>query len=230
MIIPNESADGREAGPLGTEKLAMFFRVSLLVVLAALAGGCPDARGPGPDGEHFVEPGRVGADRHSFSMIPPEGFSQAKAGPFHFMSFLGPPGNGFTPNINVTARGDGGLEFDDALPRIQKALVWLLKDYQTVEERVAMLDGRRCYRISGTFDWKGVEVRNLQYFIPGDDDNVFVVTYAAEVARYDEMLAGFEASALTVRVGPSDRPEPRPGTGAAGDHEAVSGNAVGEAR
>ena len=69
-----------------------------------------------------------------------------------------------------------------------------------VQEGLTHVSGEKAYFVSGTFTWEGQKVRNLQYFIRGQNKRVYVLTFAAPLATFDKHRPVFEHAAQTVII------------------------------
>lgn len=180
----------------------------LAVALMALAvSGCtpPQPRytidespGGGSAARDADQPSRVYKAGEAFSVVPPKGYVPENPGRSFLLAFVGPRVDGFGINFNVhRERGSVAASPDKA----KSILRWLLRDYRPLEEGYAIIDGRACYWLSGTFRWQGRMVRCLQYFLASHDgDDLYVLTYAAPVEAFDAHRRTFEDSALTARA------------------------------
>ena len=147
-----------------------------------------------------VGPGRVAEPSNRFSIVPPRGYASDGPSAEHFLRFLGPEEGGMTVNFNVTLHRDGHPDPQHAAATIRMVMGLLLKDYRQAEEGFLAIDGRDAYYCSGTFDWKGCRCRNLQYFMRGRDDRVYVITFASRESTFPAHRADFERSAATAQA------------------------------
>jgi hypothetical protein len=135
-----------------------------------------------------------------FSIAVPGGYRNAGASGDHFMNFQGPSEGDFAVNFNVTRCFAGPGDIDSSGPRIKSVLTCLLRDYVCLEEGNDRIDGRECYWTSGLFTWGSRRLRNLQYFLRGNNGTVYVITFASPEASFPSYRTIFESTAATARV------------------------------
>lgn len=189
----------------------------LVVVLSALLAGMSTGCAPGQDGspdnelaaattqpavpEQHAGAGRVYDPENHFSVIPPENWSlAAEARPGHFLTFYGPAGETFSPNLNVTRIKDDGTPIERVSGRVRFFMALLHEQYKMVESGWTVLNGLKVFTASATFAWDGQTVRNLQYFVRPGNGKVFVLTYHCLPGDFAEYREKFQASAQSVRV------------------------------
>ena len=106
----------------------------------------------------------------------------------------------FTVNFNVLADKDDGTPVENARPKVMGWMTRLLGNYRMVEEGFTRIAGEKAYFVSGTFDWDGQKVRNLQYFIRGANKRAYVLTFAAPIGTFPKHRLVFEQVARTVII------------------------------
>ncbi len=163
----------------------------LAVTVMVLIGGC-NSKHKGP--------GRVYNSKHKVSIVPPSGW--VDRGPFMgtAMFFAGPQEGSFTVNLNVYVNPAGGDKIEQAPVEVKRMLGQTMPNYQVVEDGFVTLDGRKAYRISGTFTGGVVEMQNLQYMMIVND-KVYTLTFTSARASFQSHLPVFEGAATTMRAG-----------------------------
>ncbi len=192
---------------------APIFVAVLSALLAATVTGCAPGQG-GSSGNDLTGPTtqpavpaqhggtrRVYDPENHFSVVPPEDWSlAAEARPGHFLTFYGPAGKTFSPNLNVTRIKDDGTPIERVSARVRFFMALLHEQYKMVESGWTVLNGLKVFTASATFAWDGQTVRNLQYFVRPGNGKVFVLTYHCLPKDFAEYRQKFEASAQSVRV------------------------------
>lgn len=158
----------------------------------------PDATSQ-PDLAHLAS-NRVYDPQEGFSISVPPGWRSNGQNAFHFLTCLGPCEGAFTINLNVYGRQDDGTPVEKAKPKVMGILPMLLRDYRLVEEGFAQIAGSKAYYASGRFRWDGLEIQNLQYFIRGTNNRVYILTFAAPAHTFGKHRSSFEETARTVLI------------------------------
>lgn len=132
--------------------------------------------------------------------MPPAGFASAGESIDHFLNFRGPEEGTLTVNFNISLQKDDGSPIEVAPRRVRQIMRLLLTNYVHLEEGQTVIDGKRCYYCSATFDWKGQRCRNLQYYLRGGNGMLYIVTFASLEATFARHRTDFERAALTART------------------------------
>ncbi len=162
--------------------------------LSALGGlaGCTAAKHKGK--------GRVHDEKHGFSIVPPAGWVSRGEFMGNFMTFTGPQEEGFAVNFNVNARVHDRSPIEQFPAQIKPAYRKMLTDLVVADERFVTIDKKKCYCISSKFTMGTSRLQNLQYFLVGDNNKLYVMTFTAPADAFAKYRPLFERTALTART------------------------------
>jgi len=154
--------------------------------------------GCGGEDKRHKEPGRDYNVENQFSVVPPSGWTQAKAVMGTFMMYTAPPDAGFTPNFNVNVNEETTVP-EQVMPGLKKTLGELLDKYQPADEGFLTIDGKKALFLSGKFEMGKNKLQNLQCQIY-TGTHVYTLTFTCTQDTFAKYRPIFEKAALTARV------------------------------
>lgn len=178
----------------------MLLGLSLATVLSLPAVAGPERMPGGVRAGQSSSAAAVSAD--GFSMVPPSGWRAGDKEGDTLLEFLGPTESDFTVNLRVDVTDDDGTSLEDFGDAI-KAMYAKDKDFaswEAMDEGFTKVSGLRAYYLSGSFGMHGLDIQNLQYFIPDNNGHAYIVTFTALASNYEKFEPIFKAVAASIHI------------------------------
>ena len=154
-----------------------------------------DAKGPGE--------GRIHDKAAGFSIVLPKGWEIIKSKGTAFMTATGPTEAGLPSNLLVRIIKHEGEPIENIAKEV-KASTQQVQGRKFLDEALLTIDGKKAWAICNhnTIQTTGkvVETIGLQYFIIGNNNKVYLLSFATAPAAFAALRPALEQSALTART------------------------------
>jgi hypothetical protein len=174
--------------------------LSTFSVMGLCTLGCHNSNGGADSGAPVAEPsdassdrhseeGRVRAERHAFSLIPPQGWSKENTPP-NILTFRGPVDHGFAANFTVGADPYSGRPPVEDLPARLKAE--LPPQFTVLDEGFTTVDEKKTFFVRTSVTTQGLQLINVQYFFPSDR-TMYSISFASTAEAFDRHKATLQS-------------------------------------
>ncbi|MGV3522850.1 MAG: hypothetical protein ACO1RX_01425 [Candidatus Sericytochromatia bacterium] len=142
---------------------------------------------------------------NGFSIIPPAGWEAKAPDGETFLIYIDPNATDFATNLNVNVNADEPFaieELPEAIKQMFAEQTDSFEQWEAAYDGFSTVAGQKSYYISSRFSMKGLDIQNLQYYIRGQNNRFYVVTFTAlqsEFARYEPL---FKAAVRTIQTSP----------------------------
>lgn len=139
---------------------------------------------------------------NGFSIIPPAGWEAKDPEGDTFLIYIDPQATDFATNLNVNVNADEPFKIEELPPAIKQMFTREFEQWEAAYDGFSTVAGQKSYYISSRFSINELEIQNLQYYIRGQNNRFYVVTFTAlqsEFARYEPM---FKAAVATIQTTP----------------------------
>ena len=110
------------------------------------------------------------------------------------------------PVISIAVADVGGLDVGESdLEKIEREIEERYSDRLGTPFKLLMIEnsslgGLLCARLTGIYRWRTVNIKILQYLVPGED-RLYAVTYAAKEREFRDHLESAEGAMNTLMIG-----------------------------
>jgi hypothetical protein len=144
--------------------------------------------------------GRVYSKENGFSIIPPKNWNKvANSNGGSFMAFVGPN----NANFNVRDGRDDGTPTEQIGASVKAVYPSQFKQWKLADEGFITIDGKKSYYISSQFvapSGQQGPIQMIQYFIRGNNQKVYVLSFGVSITRFDELKKLFNETATTAQT------------------------------
>jgi len=154
--------------------------------------GCGDNR----SADRHSGEGRIRADGHAFSLVPPQGWSRENT-PSNILTFKGPVDRGFAANFTVGADRYNGKPPVEELPAKMKAE--LPSQFTVLDDGFTTIDDKKAYFVRASVTAQGLELVNVQYFLPSGR-TMYSISFASATAAFDRHDATLQSVLSSVHA------------------------------
>jgi len=173
--------------------LAQSLMTIVLVSMMALpASGCSDK-----SADRYSTEGRIRADSHAFSLIPPPGWIRENTPP-NILTFKEPGDHEFVANFTVGAARYTGKPLLEELPAKVKA--GLPSQFTVLEDGFTTIDEKKAYFVRTSVAINGLSLINVQHFFP-NGDTMYSISFASTTAAVDRHDSTWKSVLSSVDAG-----------------------------
>lgn len=184
---------------------ARRYRAVFVVVLSCATWQCANQQAPTC---FAVEPvdhtgeGRIYDKELGISLVPPEGWEKTNPPDRSVkMLYMGKAKNGMPCSFNVVIEDDDPDVPLESLDKVMKEeMPKILPNWKLIRSGTTTLSGRPAFFSVSTMSYQGVDIKQFQVILRGDQKKRYNVTYSTTLDTYDELERILRNSAKTIRV------------------------------
>ena len=139
---------------------------------------------------------RIRADSHAFSLVPPQGWIRENTPP-NILTFKDTVNHGFAANLTVGAANYSGRPAVKDFP--EKMRADLPSRFTIVDDGFMIIDEEKAYFVRSSVTIDGLELLNIQYFLPRGR-TMYSISFASAASAFDRYDSTLQSMLSSVRA------------------------------